>query len=62
MYIVNNFILLFQKEKKVKFENETLVNAGKNLEKFLKQNKGGDGYFVGDSVSKSVKTCLYLFL
>ncbi len=38
-------------EKKKKFLAEQLPKFLQNLEKLLLENKGGDGYFVGDSVS-----------
>jgi glutathione S-transferase len=38
-------------EMKKKYEEEQLPTALANLEKMLKNNNGGDGYFVGDSLT-----------
>ncbi|KAK2151767.1 hypothetical protein LSH36_352g02010 [Paralvinella palmiformis] len=38
-------------ELKKAFEEGTLITYMTNLQKFLNQNKGGDGYFVGDSIT-----------
>jgi len=38
-------------ELRDKYGKETLPNHIKNLEKLLKENKGGDGYFVGDALT-----------
>jgi glutathione S-transferase len=40
-----------QAELKDKFQKETLPTSLGLLEKLLKSNKGGDGYFVGDSLT-----------
>jgi len=38
-------------EQRDKYGKETLPNHIKNLEKLLKENKGGDAYFVGDALT-----------
>lgn len=47
-------------ELKRKFEEKLPVYLG-NLEKLLRQNKGGDGYFVGDSLTWADLAFVHLF-
>ena len=44
---VHNFI---KAEVQKKLEEETIPGCLEKFEKLLKNNKGGDGYFVGDGV------------
>ena len=43
--------VLLQAELKKKYSEEQLPNFLATFEKVLKENKGGNGYFVGDEVS-----------
>jgi len=49
--------LIFEKDEKIKaeksskFEKEELHKYLANFEKILKENKGGDGFYVGDSIT-----------
>jgi len=51
--------VLNQNEWKLKLENELLPDYFKKFEALLKENKNGDGYFIGDSVSV-LETSLHL--
>ena len=44
------FFAMIQAELKKKFEEDNLPRVLTNLEKLLKENHGGDSFFVGDTV------------
>ena len=55
------FIVRMQAALKKKFLEEQLPTSLTSLEALLKQNKSGDGFFVGDEVSEKKRLIILPF-